>query len=50
MTREIVMAEMEHQTTQDATSGAEQPLEQRGTQKADAVGESPCVGISLSAR
>ena len=34
-------SEMEHQTTQDTTRGAEQPMGQRGAQKADTVGESP---------
>jgi membrane protein len=34
-------AEMEHQTTRDTTRGAEQPMGQRGAQKADTVGESP---------
>jgi membrane protein len=34
-------SEMEHQTTRDTTRGAEQPMGQRGAQKADTVGESP---------
>jgi membrane protein len=34
-------SEMEHQTTQDTTSGEEQPMGQRGAQKADTVGETP---------
>jgi membrane protein len=34
-------SEMEHQTTRDTTTGAEQPMGQRGAQKADTVGESP---------
>ena len=34
-------SEMEHQTARDTTRGEEQPMGQRGAQKADTVGESP---------
>ena len=34
-------SEMEHQTLKDTTSGEEQPMGQRGAQKADTIGESP---------
>jgi membrane protein len=34
-------SEMEHQTARDTTRGKEQPMGQRGAQKADTVGESP---------
>jgi membrane protein len=34
-------SEMEHQTVRDTTRGEEQPMGQRGAQKADTLGESP---------
>jgi membrane protein len=34
-------SEMEHQTARDTTRGEEQPMGQRGAQKAYTVGESP---------